>query len=146
MKNVFLILIFSALFAGCSNTSMLTVQTLYMTRESLASYYVGTPDPQQLNPPVGQKLLVSWNVPQGYLAVEDLYLNIRIRFRNHQEVVVDHPICKRSGTYSYEIANEDYFACKGILTYKVDLIGDGAVLEEWKQQLWHEVIRIGEEE
>lgn len=45
----------------------------------------------------------------------------------------------------YTLLNERYFETEGILTYKVDLMGDGQILEEWRHQLWHELIKIGDQ-
>lgn len=143
MKKIYLSLLFF-LLAGCANRGYLSIQTVYLTRETLASYYVGTPDPMLIDPPVGQKLLVSWTVPRYYLNYQDLHLHVRIRLKNHEEVLIDVPVNKCWGSYTYTVANEAYFDCKGILTYKVDLIGNQCVLEEWKHQLWHELIRIGD--
>lgn len=145
MKKIFLLFILLAC-AGCSNNAHLSVQTLYFTRESLASYYAETPDPMLINPPVGQKLLVSWAVPRYFMDYEDLHLNIRIRFRNRKEVELNIPVERACGSYMYVVANEYFFETNGILTYKVDLIGGGALLEEWRHQLWHELIQIGEEQ
>jgi hypothetical protein len=143
MKKIYLSLLLF-LLAGCANRGYLSIQTVYLTRETLASYYVGTPDPMLIDPPVGQKLLVSWTVPRYYLNYQDLHLHVRIRLKNHEEVLIDVPVDKCWGSYTYKVANEAYFDCKGILTYKVDLIGNQCVLEEWKHQLWHELIRIGD--
>lgn len=143
MKMKFLLSILAIVCIGCSQSHYLSVQTQYFTRESLASYYAETPDPLLLNPPVGQRLLISWSIPQ-YLGFEDLHLNLRIRFRNNKEVELNVPLKKTCGSYMYVLANDDYFETKGILTYKVDLIGDGEIIEEWKHQLWHELIHIGE--
>lgn len=132
------------LLTGCSTNTHLSVQTLYFTRESLASYYVETPDPMLINPPVGQKLLVTWSLPKSYLDYADLHLNIRIRFRNREEIELNIPIEKRYSSYMFEICNDRFFETKGILTYKVDLIGGGLLLEEWRHQLWHELIHVGE--
>jgi hypothetical protein len=143
IKKIFILLILFAC-TGCSTNTNLSVQTLYFTRETLASYYTETPDPMLINPPVGQKLIVSWNVPRSYLNYADLHVNVRIRLRNKQEVELNIPVEKRCSYYEYVVANELFFETQGILTYKVDLIGGGLILEEWKHQLWHELIRIGE--
>lgn len=140
MKYLIVIIL---LCMGCSRNTYLSVQTLYLTRESLASYYVETPDPMLINPPVGQKLLVSWSVPHSYLDYEDLHLAIRIRLRNCKEVEIHVPIKKACDSYIYVVSNESFFETKGILTYKVDLVGGGHLLEEWRHQLWHELIRVG---
>lgn len=146
MKNPilpFLILLLACM--GCSKNRHLSVQTQYFTRETLASYYVETPDPMLINPPVGQKLLISWSLPRSYLDYADLHLNIDIRFHNRGEVTLNVPIEKKCGSYMYVVANEKFFETNGILTYKVGLIGGNCLLEEWRQQLWHELIKIGED-
>lgn len=132
--------------AGCCRPPHLSVQTLYFTRESLASYYVETPDPMLLNPPQGQKLLVSWSFPRYFLCYDNLRLNIHIRLRNLQEIVFDVRPLKPCGTYTYVLSNEEFFDSKGILTYKVDLLGENTLIEEWRHQLWHELIDIGKME
>lgn len=131
---------------ACTKNVHLSVQTLYFSRETLASYYVETPDPMLINPPVGQKLLISWSLPRNYLNSSDLHLNIRIRFRNREEVEINVPIEKTWGSYTYVLPNECYFETQGIMTYKVTLVGDNLVLDEWRHQLWHELIHIGERE
>jgi len=134
------------LLVGCSRNAYLSVQTVYFTRESLASYYVETPDPMLIHPPVEQKLLISWAFPRHFLKDKDnLHLNIRIRLKNKEEEVLDIPLTQAYGTYIYRLVNERYFETKGILTYKVDLIGSGCILEEWRHQLWHELIKVGED-
>lgn len=140
----FLGLLFVLAFASCSKTPYLSVQTSYFTRESLASYYVETPDPLLVNPPVEQKLLINWAFPHDYLDYKDLHLNVRVRFRNREEVSLEIPLEKASGYYMYVIETERFFETRGILTYKVDLIGGGCILEEWRHQLWHELIRVGD--
>lgn len=139
----FFILVF-ILTCGCSRTS-LSVHTDYLSHENLASYHIETPDPRLNNPPVGQRLIVRWCVPQNYLEFEDLHLEITIRFRNRQEVVEQLDLLKRRGTYVYPVLNEAYVASRGILTYKVDLVADGNVLEEWRHQMWVDLITIGED-
>jgi hypothetical protein len=143
MKKI-LLLFLLLISAGCSSNHYLSVQTLYFTRESLASYYVETPDPMLINPPVGQKLLISWSFPRSYLDYQELHLNIRIRLRNREEIELNIPLEKACGSYMYVVANESFFETKGILTYKVDLIGGGMIFEECRHQLWHELIKIGD--
>lgn len=145
MKHIVLLLVIIAC-AGCSKHPYLSVQTLYFNRESLASYYVESPDPLLLNPPVGQKLLVSWSIPRSYMDYDDPHLNIRMRFRNLEEVTFDVPLQKACGYYQYVLPNDRFFETKGIQTYKVDLIIGDCVIEEWQHQLWHELIKIGDDQ
>ncbi len=118
----------------------LSVQAQYIGRENLASYYVNTPDPHLTHPDIGQRLVINWSLPKEYLAYSDLYLFLKVRFRNHEEEEKNIPIKKASGTYLYYVLNEKFHQSGGLLTYKVDIIGDGCILEEWQHQLWTELI------
>lgn len=144
MKRIFPLLSALAFLSSCGQCS-LTVQTDYLTHKDLASYYVGTPDPRQNVTAVGQRLIVSWVVPKSYLTYEDLHLKVTIRFRNREELIEIFHLSKTRGTYLYMLLNEDYFAKKGILTYKVDLIGGGFLLEEWRHRIWTNLISIDPE-
>jgi hypothetical protein len=143
-KTKLLFLSFLTLF-GCSRQH-LTIYTDYLSHKNLASYHVGTPDPLRNNPPIGQRLIISWSLPKKALTQEDLHLEAKIRFRNREEINETFPICKRSGSYYYSLINEDFMEKGGIITYKVDLIGNGEILEEWRHQLWTELIIFDEEQ
>jgi hypothetical protein len=130
------------LFSSACTDSKLTVHTDYLSHENLASYYVGTPDPRLFNPTIGQRLIISWSLPNDYLNYTQVDLNIRIRFKNREEVSETRAICVKTGSYVYALVNDDYFDKGGILTYKVDMIADGTVIEEWRHQLWTELIRF----
>jgi hypothetical protein len=137
-------LIFALLLAGTScNNQYLTVHTDYISHRTLASYYVNTPDPLLNNPPIGQRLILSWSVPKCTLPGNDLSLKIYIRFWNREQIVKVEPITKQRGTVVYTLMNEDYIATKGIMSYKAEIVDDGVVISEWKHQIWTEVINIG---
>lgn len=136
---------FSALLlVGCGHS--LKVQTDYLTHKDLASYFVNTPDPRQNIAVVGQRLIIGWIVPKSYLSYNDLHLEVTIRFRNKEEVVEIFYLPKTRGTYVFALLGADYFQKRGILTYKVNLIGNGCILEEWRHQIWFDYINIKAEE
>lgn len=127
------------LMMGCSSDHLI-VYTDYLSHENLASYHIGTPDPRLNDPPIGQRLLISWSLPPEYLRKESPHLAVMIRFRNREELKLTIDICKSSGTYIYSLLNEEYFEKNGILTYKVDLMTNDEVIEEWRHQLWTELL------
>ena len=55
-------LFFLACAAGCYKNH-LYVQQQKIDQSFLASSHVGTPDPRQKSPPLGQKLLIAWSFP-----------------------------------------------------------------------------------
>jgi hypothetical protein len=141
LKTLLLMTLF--FLSSCTNSSsMITVHTDYLSHENLASYYVKTPDPRLNNPSIGQRLIVSWSIPKKLLLAENLHLKMTIRFRNREESVKIIPISERAGTYVYALLNEDYISTKGVLTYKIDLIGDNSIIERWLHQIWTELILI----
>jgi hypothetical protein len=123
----------------------LVVETQYLSHRNLASYHVRTPDPLLNNPPIGQRLLVSWSLPKESLALTDLHLEINLRFRNRESAREIVSIDRLKGTYLYTVVNESYFKTQGILSYDILLIGGGCIIDEWRHQLWGELITIGDE-
>ena len=124
------------------NPTVLTVYTDYLSHETLASYHVNTPDPRLNNPSIGQRLIISWSVPKNYLSLDNLHLKITVRFRTREEMVELVSLRKKSGTFVYTLLNEDYIYTRGILTYKVDLIGGDCLIEEWRHQIWTDLITL----
>lgn len=136
----YLSFLFLILCTSCS--SRLSVQTDYLTRERLASYYVGTPDPNLNKPLIGQRLLITWTLSKEDLKIANLYLHIKIRLRNREEIEVFQPITCLTGYYIYSLPDSLYLQSGGLLTYKVDLIGDEIVIESWQHPLWGDLIKI----
>jgi hypothetical protein len=134
------ILLLPLMTACYSDPTVLSVHTDYLSHETLASYHVNTPDPRLSNPSIGQRLIISWSFPKEYLNLENLRLKVTMRFRTREEVVETVQIHKKSGTYVYNLLNDDYINTRGILTYKVDLIGGDCILEEWRHQIWTDLI------
>ena len=121
---------------------MLTVHSDYVTRESLASFYVDTPDPLLNCPPYGERLVISWSVPGKILKLEEPHLLLHLRYRNRDQIVRKVPLRRSCGTTLFRVLNEEYCETGGFLTYKVQLIAGGCVYEEWRHQLWAELIAI----
>jgi hypothetical protein len=127
----------------------LEVQTQYISKESLASYHVLTPDPHLDHPTIGQRLLVQWKFKASDVCGLPLTLHLRIRFYNHEESVLTIPIDNTGkifvgGFYIYELFNEEYFEKRGILTYYAEIKSDETVIADWKHPLWVELIQFQE--
>ncbi|MBA3720992.1 MAG: hypothetical protein H0W88_01155 [Parachlamydiaceae bacterium] len=141
MAHHFFLLVLLLLQIGCTNR--LAVQTRYLTHESLASSHVDTPDPNLHRPFIGQQLIISWYLPDEELAYENLQLNLKVRLRNREEKDITVPIPHvTQGYYIFKVVNEEFCETGGILTYKVEILGDSCVLECWKHPLWVELIKF----
>jgi hypothetical protein len=132
-------LILSVFTSGCT-LHRLDVQTQYLSHEYLASYHVDTPDPRRYNPIIGQRLLVQWSLCAEEMSGQELFLYLKVRFRNHQEQEVTVPIRTKRGTYLYELVNEAYCQSGGILTYHAEIRNDSCILASWKHPLWRNLI------
>jgi hypothetical protein len=140
-KNILrLILSIFCLSLTSCGTNKLVVQTKYFSHEDLASFYVDTPDPLQNNPPVGQSLLIFWNLGKDFCKYTDISVHFIIRLKDKTEIEKSFQVTLQRGYYTYSLFNDDYFNSRGIATYKAELIADGIVIDEWRQHLWKELI------
>lgn len=122
-------------FTGCYK-NYLYVQQEWVDRDFLASSHVNTPDPRQVCPPEGQRLLISWKFPKN-LFNEQLQLIIAVRFWDNSEKVLVHPIDRSWGYAAY------FFSKCKIITYRVQVAnGCGEVIETWEHHFWTELIDI----
>lgn len=144
MRYLTSLMLAGLLFTGCQ-PRILSVQTEYLSHINLASYHVGTPDPRLRNPPLGQKLIVNWSLPTWdcNTAYE---LTVKIRFKNGTSAHESFPLANPKGTFVFPLLNEDYFTKGGFKTYVAIMSADGIQLEEWRHQLWVNIIEISENE
>lgn len=140
MRLVSLVSLLFCLSACC--VQRLAVYTDYIGPQTLASAQIGTPDPLALHPPTGQRLIVKWHVPHTYMEHEDLHLSIALRFRDRSTQNLTVPVEHTAGTYLYEVLGDTYCQTRGILSYQVQLLGDGEILEEWLHPLWTSIIEL----
>lgn len=112
------------------------MQQEWVDRNFLASSHVNTPDPRQLNPPEGQRLLIAWRFSSNMID-DGLSLSLTIRFWNNEEEVFTYPICTPHG---YKALN---FFEEKILTYKIEVINHaGDLLETWEHHFWTKLIDV----
>lgn len=139
LKNSGLFLILFFMLTACVNQGKLSVFSDYVTQEYLASYHVGTPDPSLNAPTIGQRIYVRWNLAKNHGYCE-LTLKLRVRFKDRSEITEYVQLNQPCGMYTYSILNEEYFARNGIMTYKIELLGDGQRIDEWQHQMWVELV------
>lgn len=125
--------------AGCANEN-LYVQSKYVTYEDLASFHVESPDPRKDCPDTGHQLLVRWSLPTCAMAANELILRLRMRYGNHEQQTLVTPIAERRGLFVYELLNDEYFCKEGIESYIAEIIADDEVIEEWRHQIWTDLI------
>ena len=141
IKSLLFFLLLSAAFSSCSHPA-LWVRSRYLLPQDLASVYVGTPDPRKLSPPFGQQLSLNWSLPKEVLACQEVSLKLILRFRNREQVELLYPLSLPKGRIEYRLLNEEYCLQGGILTYRVELLADGELIEEWRHHLFAEWIEL----
>lgn len=143
--NFYWIFIVFLLLLGCEKYE-LSVHQQKIDVDYLASVHVGSPDPRQAHPPMGQVLMVQWWVPRELLEEHPKIL-LHVIFWDYTEKTIEFTVDRRIGYETYFIINEDFETTKGALTYKAELVTEsGEIYREWKHQLWVKLIRLDEEE
>lgn len=108
----------------------------------MASTAVYSPDPRQADPPIGQQLIVDWQIPQALLKRKPICV-LHVIYWDYTEEIFTCKIDRKVGYWKYDLLNEDFFARKGILTYRAQIItNDGDIYKEWKHQLWVNLIQM----
>lgn len=144
LKALFLFVALTLLF-GCQRLP-LKIESDYISRENLASYHIRTPDPLLNNPPVGQRLILTWAVPKKLFTSRSLHIAITILYGDHtQEVKIITPHRPGGINITY-LLNDEYFDKCGILTYKAELFCGTTLLYQWRHKLWTELITFPDEE
>lgn len=126
---------------SCMNEG-LTVHMDYISHENLASTFVGTPDPLLETALVGQRLIISWWVPLSHVNCRDYEICLKLRYGNKEEATASFSFTGRQGWYVYALTNEEFFDKGGIKTYYVQLYAGDELLDEWKHQLWVDLIEF----
>ncbi|MBS0620767.1 MAG: hypothetical protein JSS61_04840 [Verrucomicrobia bacterium] len=135
------------LLSSCSkHQQYFSVAQEWIDVRHLASTHVGTPDPRQENPPIGQSLIISWLIPSDFLKKKpEVVLDLILW--DYTTRTIRYPVKRRLDYVTYKLLNKDYHDTQGIMTYKARLVAeDGEVLDEWKHQLWVNLITLDEEE
>lgn len=112
----------------------------------LASTALGTPDPRQKNPPLGEQLIIEWQVPRDRLS-DHLVLQLHVIYKNYTEEFFIYPVPHKLDYVTYSLLGEEYKQKKGILTYQAEIKDDmGAVIVDWRHQLWTKLIALEEDQ
>ncbi len=105
---------------------------------------MGTPDPRQKNPPIGERLVIEWNVPIGVIK-EESSLHLQVIYKDYSQSFFTYPMPYRLDYVVYTLEGKEYKEKQGILTYKAEIVKkDGSIFRQWKHQLWAELVIIEE--
>lgn len=103
--------------------------------------HVNSPDSRHELNAHGQRLSISWRLPKQYLDTELKGL-LKIRFGIPEQIEIPFEISKLSGTWTYQVINEDYFSKEGISAYQAILFADGEEVDHFQHKMWAELINL----
>ncbi len=130
-----------AFLTGCKK-HYIAVDQRWIDANYLSSTQVGTPDPRQEHPPMGQMLIIQWFLPSSLLK-QNPHVELDLIFWDYTTTRVLIPIEHWMDWATYKCLDEDYQKTKGILTYKAAIVTEnGEMFREWKHQLWVNLIQI----
>ena len=137
-------LFFSCLILfGCS-PPFLNVKSNPVNRDSLASTFVGSPDPLQKNPPIGQQLIITWSL-SSKVTLNRLQMVLSTFYYDDSRETFTYPICCKKGVMSHYLVGQDYVKKRGLRTYKVEIVDSKeGVIKVWKHILWFDPIDLEE--
>lgn len=144
MCSLLKLFLFVGVFILCTGCQKhyLTVSQQWVNSSYLASTSVDTPDPRQLDPPLGQLLMMEWYVPASILA-RDPRVELDLIYWDYTKEKVCFPIRAPLDWASFRCWNEKYAKTGGILTCKAAIVtGDGEIFREWRHQLWVNLIEV----
>lgn len=145
MKKQINLLLTTLILSGCQKYYISIAQES-VTRESLASTQLGTPDPRQKNPPIGERLIIEWKVPRDYLS-KDPSLYLHVIYKDYTEAYFTYSMPYKVDYVTYTLVGDEYEQKKGILTYQAELRAkEESPFITWKHQLWTKLITLDEEE
>ncbi len=148
------------IYATSCSRYYVSVSRQSIDRRYLASTHVGTPDPRQEHPPLGQMLIIDWQVPQSIYKKHSRIV-LDVIYWNNTEKRFSFPIQDKVGYVTYSLLNREFAEKKGILTYRAKIayslpppsidgkmVSEGPpeehVYREWKHQLWVRLIQVGD--
>jgi hypothetical protein len=140
-----LLLFLSIIFLSGCRQYYLSICQEWVDVRYLASTHVGTPDPRQEHPPIGQMLILDWRISKEVFKKRpEVVLDLILWDYSTRQVRI--PIKRRMDFATYRLFNEEYDKTGGILTYKAQIVTqDGKIYREWKHQLWVNLITIDQE-
>ena len=142
--RIYIVALSLFLLSGCRQYYLSLCQEWVDVRY-LASSHVGTPDPRQAHPPIGQKLIINWRVPDEIFKKKPEVI-LHLILWDYTTRTIQIPITRKMDYSTYKLFNEEYEKSGGILTYKAEIVTeDGQIFREWKHQLFVNLITVNQE-
>lgn len=140
MKRLFLL---SLLFCtGCALRPHISVHSQPINKKYYASHYAKTPDPRAEKGEVGQRLIISWHIPYRDFRKHVWRAKATVQFGDRTENSFYKQIDAFEGDWILKWSGRPFIDKRGVISYKVELLQDGEVIDTFQHQLWCELIRL----
>jgi hypothetical protein len=136
--RIYITALSALLLAGCSKPTV-SARTFYTSRNDLAAYVIGTPDPQIATKGLGQSIWVRWTAPE---LCEKTHLDVTIRFNDASERHETYPVANKFGWIMVEIKDTEYKKKKGLASYSISLRKGEIILASTQHKMWTDKIQI----
>lgn len=139
-RNTTLSLLSAVGLAGCGLLGPRT-PGLFVVRQTIdsdfyASAQVLTPDPLAADYPSGERLVVSWSIPEEWLQSAVLDLRVDVYYRNRSRERLHWTVDRSRGTVTLDCLGQVFEETHGFMTYNIELLIDGQVMLAEPHQLW----------
>lgn len=134
--------IFLFVFSSCHRTRLDVIHKT-VSKSDLASTYVKSPDPRQMDMQEGEQLLISWNIPAKVFRPPCI-LELAVIFKDKSEEKILKKISSKSGLFSYDILGYRMKHSHGIYSYQVKIV-DASQQEITclREKMWVHILRLG---
>lgn len=141
MRILSFFLVLNFILFGCYKRH-LYVQQEWVDVTFLASTKVGTSDPRQADPDMGQRLIIAWDFPRSIFE-KRLTLVATVRLWDSTQEIQTLPLERKKDTIALFFSNKDPHKDRRILTYRVQVFSEaGEEIQKWEHPFWTELIDI----
>ena len=141
LQNVILIVLSCFLFS-CTEKSCISVFNEHLDNSELVSRKIKTPDPRNDIALCGEKLTVSWRIPNTVILDNSSTIVLQVRYKDKSNDKFSIPVVKRNDRYIFSLVNKEYFEKIGIGSYKVELVSNDTIIDKWQHKLWVDPIEF----
>lgn len=142
--RIIALLAMAVFFTSC-HRSPLSCRSEYLYPTDLSSERINTPDPWR-KCYYGQQIVVRWKLPWPPNQERPFQILLHLRNGNRTLETSSHVIQTTHGFWVYRLINQDFWCRGGILSYQVELLYDGIVVDTWTHSLWTDLIEINSED
>jgi hypothetical protein len=135
-----IVFLFLITFATSCHRRGLRVQHRFLSYNDLASQAISSPDFRRDSPATGERLAIFYNIDRALFFEKRPNMQIWIRYHHQDDEKLSIQLENPSGYEIFDVVEMKFMKSGGISSYKVQIVNEGEILEEWRHQVWAEKI------